>query len=263
MRLTNSERELIKKAFLESFQDGKMYLFGSRVDDTKRGGDIDLYICPTIRCDNERELKRKFQILLNEYIGEQKIDVVMAKDKDRPIEQEALRTGVELMSINANGLKIKKYLNECAKHKQRISEAFLNIKDIFPLSGKKYQVLSDDEIKNIDQFLFRFTKMQDTIGDKLLKAVASEFVDGVEKMTFFDILNTLEKADILNSANDWKRLREVRNNIAHQYDDEPDEMAMALNDIFAQKDTLFEVFDKILEFYGRRNPKNIKVLSDI
>lgn len=46
MRLTNSEIEAIKKAFLKTFEDGKIYLFGSRADDTKKGGDIDLYIVP-------------------------------------------------------------------------------------------------------------------------------------------------------------------------------------------------------------------------
>ena len=96
MRLTDNERELIKKAFYETFLDGKIYLFGSRVDDTKRGGDIDLYLCPSQRYENERELRRKFQILLDEYIGEQKIDVVMAKDTNRLIEQVAIRDGVEL-----------------------------------------------------------------------------------------------------------------------------------------------------------------------
>ena len=96
MRLTDSERDLIKRAFLEVFGDGEIYIFGSRVDDTKRGGDIDLYLCPARQYDNERELKRKFQILLDEYLGEQKIDVVMAKDTNRLIEKEALRTGIEL-----------------------------------------------------------------------------------------------------------------------------------------------------------------------
>ena len=96
MRLTDIERELIKKAFYETFRDGKIYLFGSRVDDMKRGGDIDLYLCPNQRHENERELRRKFQILLDEYIGEQKIDVVMAKDENRLIEQVAMRDGVEL-----------------------------------------------------------------------------------------------------------------------------------------------------------------------
>lgn len=41
MRLTDFERELIKKAFNETFTEGKIYLFGSRFDDTKRGGNID------------------------------------------------------------------------------------------------------------------------------------------------------------------------------------------------------------------------------
>lgn len=96
MRLNEFEIESIKKAFLETFEDGKIYLFGSRVDDTKRGGDIDLYLTPTKKFDDERIRKRNFLIKLDEYIGEQKIDAVMSKDKTRLIEQEALRTGVEL-----------------------------------------------------------------------------------------------------------------------------------------------------------------------
>ncbi len=44
MRLTDNDKRAIKEAFFEIFEDGKIYLFGSRADDTKRGGDIDLYI---------------------------------------------------------------------------------------------------------------------------------------------------------------------------------------------------------------------------
>ena len=96
MRLTQYEIDSIKKAFKESFKDGKVYLFGSRVDDTQRGGDIDLYLVTSKIFDDERERKVKFLIKLDEYIGEQKIDVVMAKDKNRLIEKEALRYGVVL-----------------------------------------------------------------------------------------------------------------------------------------------------------------------
>ena len=87
---------MIKKAFFETFEDGIIYLFGSRVDDTKRGGDIDLYLVPSIKYDNEKEKKRNFLVKLDEYIGEQKIDAIMAKDKSRLIEQEALRYGIIL-----------------------------------------------------------------------------------------------------------------------------------------------------------------------
>lgn len=66
------------------------------MDDTQRGGDIDLYLCPLQVSDDMRFKKRQFSIKLDEYIGEQKIDIIMAKDKERLIEQEALKYGIEL-----------------------------------------------------------------------------------------------------------------------------------------------------------------------
>jgi len=96
MRLNEYEVKMIKEAFLETFEEGKVYLFGSRVDDMKMGGDIDLYLVPAKKFDDERKRKIKFLVKLDEYIGEQKIDVVMAKDKNRLIEQVALRDGIEL-----------------------------------------------------------------------------------------------------------------------------------------------------------------------
>ena len=44
VRLSEEEIFFIKKAFYEVFGDGYIYLFGSRVDDMQRGGDIDLYL---------------------------------------------------------------------------------------------------------------------------------------------------------------------------------------------------------------------------
>ncbi len=96
MRLTNFEATTIKKVFTEIFGEGKIYLFGSRIDDSKRGGDIDLYLCPKNEFEDIREKKIEFLIRLDECIGEQKIDVVIAKDKNRLIEKEAIRDGVEL-----------------------------------------------------------------------------------------------------------------------------------------------------------------------
>jgi predicted nucleotidyltransferase len=96
MRLTDFEQKMIKKAFIESFEEGKIYLFGSRIDENKRGGDIDLYLIPSQKFDNERDRKIKFLVKLDLYIGEQKIDVILARDTSRLIEQEALKYGVKL-----------------------------------------------------------------------------------------------------------------------------------------------------------------------
>ena len=247
MRLTNYEIKMIQKAFHEAFEDGKIYLFGSRVDDTKRGGDIDLYLIPTKKFDDERERKISFLVKLDDYIGEQKIDVIIATDKNRPIEQEAMKNGVELMDTKE--LKIQKYINECRKHRVRINEAFEEIKNIFPLSGKKYLNLTSNEIKNIDQYLFRFSKMQDTIGEKLFRLIVEDFVENIDSMTFIDILNRLEKVGIIQSSAEWNTLRKARNNIAHQYDDDENEMAEAINNIFAQKDVLLSIFNNIEQYF--------------
>ena len=242
MRLTDKEIKAIKSNFKEIFESGKIYLFGSRVDDTKKGGDIDLYI-QTDDKDNLTKKKIDFLVALKREIGEQKIDVVISRDINRPIEQEALTKGVVL---NTKTLKIEKYINECKKHKLRIEKSYAKVKDIFPLSAQRYEKLSDNEIEAIDQYLFRFAKLQDTLGIRLFKMIVSEYVDNVNELTFLDILNHLEKIDILEDVNVWKRLRDIRNDISHQYDDEPQEMAEALNNIFAYKDELLEIFEKIV-----------------
>ena len=119
MRLNNFEQEMIRKAFIEVFKGGKIYLFGSRVDDSQRGGDIDLYLVPKVKFDDEIKRKIEFLIKLEGYIGEQKIDAIMAKDKNRLIEQEALKYGVELMNIKQ--LKVQKYINEAFEEIKTIS----------------------------------------------------------------------------------------------------------------------------------------------
>ena len=95
MRLTKVEVNAIKKTFDEVFGNGKIYLFGSRVDDAKKGGDIDLYIQTE---DQQNLLIKKIDFLakLKERIGDQKIDLIISKDTSSVIEQEAMSHGVEL-----------------------------------------------------------------------------------------------------------------------------------------------------------------------
>lgn len=248
MRLTYFEQNIIRKTFTEVFESGDVYLFGSRVDNSKKGGDIDLYLVPDKKFEDESDKKIQFLIKLDKDLGEQKIDVVLAKDKNRAIEKEALKKGINLMDTKK--LRIEKYINECNKHQIRIVEAYEEVKGVFPLSGKRYSTLSNMEVKNIDQYLFRFTKMQDTIGENIFRLIAEDFVEDINKLTFIDTLNQLEKVRILDSVEDWKNLRKIRNNIAHQYDDEVDEMADAINKIVAQKDILIDIFNKIKNYYA-------------
>lgn len=97
MRLSSEEVESIRKCFAETFESGEIYLFGSRVDDMRRGGDIDLYIVPV----HEGNLTRKkidFLVRLKRLIGEQKIDVVIDRHRNRPIDKVARKEGMLLWS---------------------------------------------------------------------------------------------------------------------------------------------------------------------
>jgi len=95
MRLSQFQIESIQKVFQDIFQKGEIYLFGSRVDNTKKGGDIDLYIIPK-DLDNLAKKRVDFLVYLKRLIGEQKIDVVIDRGENRLIDYKALRDGVLL-----------------------------------------------------------------------------------------------------------------------------------------------------------------------
>ena len=96
MRLSQTEIDLIKDSFDKVFKKGSLYLFGSRLDDSARGGDIDLFI-KNHNIDNLAQLIKKirsFKLKLYEQIGEQKIDIVASNLCNKTIENEAISKGV-------------------------------------------------------------------------------------------------------------------------------------------------------------------------
>jgi len=77
MRLTQTEIEVINSMAKKYFgSDAQVFLFGSRVDNLKKGGDIDLFIKNKNEALFTVELKVQFLAELKSVIGNQKIDVV-------------------------------------------------------------------------------------------------------------------------------------------------------------------------------------------
>lgn len=245
MRLTQYEIDSINKAFVETFKDGEIYLFGSRTDDTARGGDIDLYI----KTEDKKDLHKKkieFLVKLQNLIGEQKVDIVFEKNVKRPIEIIANQKGVKL---DTQRLKLEKYFHECDKHTQRINEAYEDMKSFMPITAEEYVSLKKEQVQAIDQYLFRFAKLQDTLGDKIFKLILLLHENNAEQKPFADVLNTLEKLEYIYSAKEWMKLRTIRNNISHQYDDEPEEMAGAINEIVVNKEVIVKIYEGVKSRY--------------
>lgn len=77
MRLTEDQIQLINQTARERFGNTvKVFLFGSRTDDNKRGGDIDLLIKTQKESLASLQNKLLFIVDLKTKIGDRKIDVV-------------------------------------------------------------------------------------------------------------------------------------------------------------------------------------------
>ena len=96
MRLTQNEVKIIKYNILRDIKDAKIILFGSRVDDDKKGGDIDIFV----ETKQIVTLKEQIKILTNFEIDGifRKVDLVLKtpSTKDQPIFHTACKEGIQL-----------------------------------------------------------------------------------------------------------------------------------------------------------------------
>jgi len=95
MRLSTELRHFIKDYWLKKFPKATVYLFGSRVDDNKKGGDIDLLILNDEKISLSDKTNFLSQFIIN--FGEQKIDLVSYNyDEDVPFKRIALQYALKL-----------------------------------------------------------------------------------------------------------------------------------------------------------------------
>lgn len=99
MRLTPSEIQLIKTTVdhVLGFPH-HIWLFGSRVDDQKRGGDIDLFVETDEIIENRAEMICHLYGALIMALGDRKLDIILkdAQTEPAPLFDIAKRTGVLL-----------------------------------------------------------------------------------------------------------------------------------------------------------------------
>ncbi len=90
------------------------------------------------------------------------------------------------------------------------------------------------------------------MGQRLFKAMLGVLQEEVEYVLFLDIVHKLEKLQLIESAETWQELREIRNAIAHEYDDSPELMTQALNAIFSSHEALLAIYDGLKHAYQKR-----------
>jgi hypothetical protein len=125
-------------------------------------------------------------------------------------------------------------LVKCRIHLKRLQYAASKLEGIFPLTEINYANISDATTGNIDQLIFRYTKLQDELGKNTFRFLLEYFREDITDKPFRDILNILERLQILDSSDTWIYLRELRNDLAHEYPMMVAETIEKLNELYKQ-----------------------------
>lgn len=132
-------------------------------------------------------------------------------------------------------LRHKKLYNEMEKHLKRLEYAFdeLQKRNYLPLSAQKVkEILQIEELVPIlDQITYRYSKLQETLG-KLIRSYLYLKGENVENLPIIDVINTASKYGIDIDKEKWFELRELRNILVHEYEDETYKIADTLNKIY-------------------------------
>jgi hypothetical protein len=140
-------------------------------------------------------------------------------------------------------------LNEALKlgdvHCERMNFAFEKIKHYFPLKKEIYLRMCPEYMSFFDQLIFRFSKLQDSMGHKLFPAILENLEEDTRGVSFIDILGKLEELNYLKDKNIWLQLRETRNIVTHEYPFVTEQVIEGLNLLYEQTQVLAIVFNEI------------------
>jgi hypothetical protein len=83
-----------------------------------------------------------------------------------------------------------------------------------------------DLAERVEAFVGRFGRLQDTVGDKLLPQLLGAL--GEKLSSALDNLDRAERLGLLKSADEWMTMRSLRNQMIHEYVEDPVLLANAL-----------------------------------
>ncbi len=140
--------------------------------------------------------------------------------------------------------------DECRRHLRYLRAAAARIS--WPLTADRMVEPGDELVASLDQFAFRFARLQDTLGQKLFRAVlVSVLLEPCEDSPMRDVLDRMERLRLLPSADRWEEIRAARNSLAHDYPDTPVQRAARLNVARPMVDEMASILDALEAVTGR------------
>ncbi len=139
---------------------------------------------------------------------------------------------------------LKKRLLRLEKHYIALKEYKALINDIIKEKNIYdpfiFNTLKPQQRAILDAYLKRFSSIQDFLGSKIFSLLLE--VAGITSNKMSEVLYYIEKEQIIDSLENWIELREIRNELEHDY---PEELNEALKDL----EYCINAFDKIESYY--------------
>lgn len=133
------------------------------------------------------------------------------------------------MTDNVSIFRLQDAWRECERNIYHLCGALTSLDSILPMTGERFEHLTDAQVQSVDQFILRFTKLQDAMGGRLFPAILQYLQEQYEERPMLDKLNRLEKLGYIQSAEAWQNIRNARNKFAHDYPDDWEKNAALIN----------------------------------
>ena len=145
-------------------------------------------------------------------------------------------------------LTINSSIKECNSHVSKIKRSHGLISGFFPLTEDSLKSCSEEQIEHLDQVSYRFTKLQDSMGTRLLPSVYMYLKNDASPVPFIDILTGLEKLEVLTSEKDWQFFRNLRNYLAHDYPESLGQTVMTLNALYSNWEKMEALYLSVRDY---------------
>lgn len=132
----------------------------------------------------------------------------------------------------------------CQSHHDALIEALGDLRQRNLVAGDLEHLVKEDR-RLLDQFVYRYTRLQDDMGAKLLPAVLRALGEEISAMPVLDRLSRLEQLGWLPSADEWADLRRICNEFTHDYPETSAERYSRLQLAIASARRLLEILDNI------------------
>lgn len=132
------------------------------------------------------------------------------------------------------------YLNRMGNY---LTYSAQRVQRILPIAD--WQTLSLEQHEMLAAFRVRFSEFQEHLG-KTMRAIAIE--EEVETERFGSVLAFMEKLEIIESTERWKLIRELRNVVNHEYEEDADKLSQFFKEMLKATPELFECFQRLLNF---------------